>query len=140
MAANRDMPFGAVGPEPRELEIPERPVSVEHNPMRLPARLVRRHGGYIPDTLAESRAPPKLRVNTRLHVSRAAIREPMVGVALPEEVRGHSGQAAKARLALAQPAPERVDLSADDRENRQEPREQQPAHPFFGYALDGLWP
>src|SRR5487761_1917514 len=99
---------------------------VEHRPVRLPARLVRRQRRYFPAELADLRAPLEHRYTACLG-GRAAHRQPMFDVALPIEIGGHLGQAAKAQLALAplalaQIAPKRVDASAYDGEIRQEYR------------------
>ena len=74
----------------------------------------------------------------------------MFDVALPIEIGGHIGQAAKAQFALAplvlahpaiaQFAPERGDVSADDGEIRQEYRKREPAHQFVRDVVDGLRP
>src|SRR5258708_3294041 len=140
ISTDRDIAFGTVGTEARELEIAKRLVRIAHRPMRLPTRLIRRQIRDVPDALAKLRAALEHRSDARPAVGRHAFGKPMFPVALPVEVRRHCRKAAKARLAHAQPAPQLVDLASNDGENRQESCKQQPAHPFFLHVIDCLGP
>src|SRR3989449_864900 len=101
-AADREVADAAVRPGAPELEIAERRSRLEHAAQLAPAGLARAGDG--------------IDVGRALH----DLREAVLRVGLPEEVRGHLHQAAKAQLALALrflrlfSLEELADLAADD--------------------------